>query len=164
MLPSATAPETYGLPLEDYLPVENPETDLAAAKYEAIAVDVSGLTHVSPRAWAKVTVSGGAATLDSHDAVWGSATAVAPTVTYDGTGIVSVEWPATAYDLNPTPARSVSRAVSIRAATVQVNALTGAYGVSAVANAVTARKITCTFRRSSTDAAFDPDSFTVFAW
>jgi len=119
-LPDATDAGDYGLPLNDFDFVADPTTELAAALYETMATDVSAMTHVSPRAWVKCNAAG--AILD-HDAVWGDSVAVAPTVTFAGagTGHYTVQWAASHADLNPTPARQVTRTTDIRTAIATQN-------------------------------------------
>ena len=119
MLPSNTTPETYGPPLEDYDEVVDPETEISATKLEALAVDVAACTYVVPRAWASVQV-GSPATVSAHNAVWGSATAVKPTVAKVATGIHKVTWPTSTRNLNPTYDRQVSTVTDARSASVSI--------------------------------------------
>ena len=51
MLPDVTAPATYGLPKIDYDTVVDPTKEIAAAEYEALAVDVSGMSYVHLDFW-----------------------------------------------------------------------------------------------------------------
>lgn len=157
MLPDVTAPETYGLPKTDYDTVVDPTKELAAAEYEAMAVDVAGLTHAACKAWAYIT-GGASPVVSDHGAVWGDTEAVKPTVSRSGAGIFVVTWAASYYDLNPTVSRRVLRSVNIRwaHAAVSVPAVTAYPACVALTSA---RSVTITI---GTGASKDDSTF--FVW
>ena len=121
MLPNVSDPAEYGLPKTDYDSngVVDQETEVLAAEWEAMGVDVAAMSHVSPKAIVVCTVAGGAVTITAYRSVWGDTLAVRPVATYTGAGDYTLTWSAAGHpDLNPTPARCVTRAPSFIAATV----------------------------------------------
>lgn len=123
-LPSTLDPSNdFGLPYSNYAPVADPTTDLSASSFENLAIAAAALTHTAPRAWA--VVSGAATTagvmLVDHAAMWGDTNAVKPTVARVSTGAYTLTWASAYPDLNPTPARQVTAAVSLRTATLQMH-------------------------------------------
>lgn len=156
MLPDVTAPETYGLPKADYDAVVDPTKELAAAEYEALAVDVAGMSYVLPKAWASI-LGTTPPTVAAHGAVWGNTEAVKPTVSRTSEGIFVVTWAASYYDLNPTTARRVLRNVNILWVIACVNAKkTTAYPIQAVRTSACSVTITI-----GTGASIDDSNFTV---
>ena len=159
MLPDITGPETYGLPKSDYDSVVNPETDLSAAQYESLAIDVSALTCCGVRAWAKIT-GGATPIVASHGAVWGATNSVKPTVVRNSAGTFTITWAASYYDLNPTPDRRVLRYVNFKTCWAQVHDV-GVTPRPTIADAITSNSIRVVFTDGSNFD--DPDSFSVFA-
>ncbi|GAC1540151.1 MAG: hypothetical protein NVS3B10_30310 [Polyangiales bacterium] len=93
----------YGLPpagFVDYLVAAvDPTTDQPAAAYNQSAADVASMTQTPVKAWAVVALAGaGAPTLVSHNAMWGNAPGVAPTVARSSAGVWTVTWAATQTD------------------------------------------------------------------
>ena len=117
MLPNVCDPQAdYGLPKTnaDSLGPVDPTTECDAAEYERLCVDVAAMSHCNPRAIVYVTNAGAPAITD-YDSVWGDAVAVTPSVTDNGAGDTTITWAVGGYDdLNPTPARRVTRAPAIR--------------------------------------------------
>lgn len=140
-LPTVLDPAAdFGLPYDDYSTAKNSRTDLTAGKFESLCIAVAALTHSAPRAWVVVSGAATAGTtgvmLVDHDAMWGSTNAVKPTVVRNSTGSVTVTWASSYADLNPTPDRQVTAAVSLRSA--QVTPTTAAlFSVTVSGNAAT---------------------------
>lgn len=135
-LPNITDPVEYGLPKTDHDFVADPETDLAAKEYEALAIDVASLSYTAPRAIAAVGATGN---LVNHSAVWGDTDQVKPTVTYVSTGQYTITWASSYSDLNPTPDRRIATPIHFRFALAQLcsGASRGAPGVTWTGNSVT---------------------------
>lgn len=108
---------SYGMPsggFVDGMPVMDPTTDQSAAGANQMMVSCAAMTHTSRRCWARFV---GAATTgalalqvtNGHDAHWGSASPVKPTLARTSAGIVTLTWPATITD-----ALGVVQTVSLR--------------------------------------------------
>jgi hypothetical protein len=128
-LPSKLDPtQDFGLPMSDYAPVANPETDVSYYQLENMAIGVAGMSHTAPRAW--VVVSGAAASaglmLRDHDAVWGDTDAVKPTIARSATGAYTITWSTSYVDMNPTVSRQATVAVDLRACHAIANRATSA--------------------------------------
>jgi hypothetical protein len=140
VLPDVCDPQaTYGLPFSNYdtAGVINPETELEASLYESLAVDVAAASHTVPRAIVHVHFAAGAPSVYAYDSVWGNDPTIYPAVTDGGVGIVTLTWLAGGYaDLNPTPARRVTRAPNFRFVQVQPQ-VAGMSQVAWTANTVT---------------------------
>lgn len=82
------------------IPVTDPTTDQDAAAYNQLLADVAQMTRTAPRAIAQfvTAASTGAMSLVSHQAMWGSAPAVAPALARSAGGIFTVAWPTTVTD------------------------------------------------------------------
>ncbi len=99
-----SAAGTFGVPHADAHPVEDATTDLPANQYDTMACDVAMMTHTIPRAWVRfvgATYVGPSDTIAvvDHDAVWGSATGVKPTVLQVGAaGTYVLSWAASQQD------------------------------------------------------------------
>lgn len=122
MLPNVSDPTVdFGLPYSNYdtQGVINPETEVDASYFENQCVDVSALTHVCPRAIIYLTWVATVPIISVYDSVWGDDPTIWPIATnLAGSGNVKFTWdPAGYYDLNPTVARRVKRAPTIRMAT-----------------------------------------------
>ena len=158
LAPQTPDVDTFGGTFTDADGVVDPETELSATYFNRLVAQTVMLSHTTPRAWARVTVSGGVATLADHDAVWGNTAGVAPTVTYVGTGEYTVEWDASYDDLQTTPE---SHAVSLRCAHASGFKAAAARIVNArMADAVTAEVTVWNTAGSPADV----DQFTVTVW
>jgi len=125
-LPTTLDPTAdFGLPYTDYAPQANPETDLLAEKYENLCIAVAAMTHTAPRAWVVVSGAAAAGTGSSmvvdHAAMWGDTSSVRPAVVRSATGAYTITWASSYADLNPTTARQVTAAVSLRTAKLQAH-------------------------------------------
>lgn len=99
MLPDVDTLETFGGAKKNYSNSVDPETDEDAIAINRMKVDVAGATHTLVRAIRCFVGVTGANPTDPvsglvHEAVWGNAPAVKPTVTRAPTGIWTVTWPA----------------------------------------------------------------------
>jgi hypothetical protein len=99
----ATLADTYGGPYTNERPVEDPTTELDGDAASELMNDVAACTRTVTRAWvaftgATYTSGSQALTVTDHDANWGSATGVKPTVVQTATGIILITWPATIVD------------------------------------------------------------------
>lgn len=116
-LPQTGSLVGYGGGLNDFAPVIDPTTDRPASGANVAYSDVAGMTHTAVRAWAQFTWNGsGAPTLVVHDANWGNALGVAPTVVRTGAGLGTVTWPATVANeiLVGTPGYTGPQALNLR--------------------------------------------------
>ncbi|MFA4900903.1 MAG: hypothetical protein WC563_15400 [Brevundimonas sp.] len=124
MLPVISDPQAdYGLPKNnrDARGPVQPDKEIDAADLERAMVDLAAMSHTCPRATFLLIVSGGAALVGNYRSVWGDTLAVTPAVAYTGAGNVTVTWAVGGYpDLNPTPARQVTRAPSFQGAQVSI--------------------------------------------
>jgi hypothetical protein len=156
MLPNVSDPQTdYGLPKanRDTLGPVDPSKECDFAEWERLAVDMAAACHVLPRAIVYVTNAGAPAVAD-YDSVWGDAVGVTPTVTDNGVGDTTLTWTAGGYaDLNPTPARRVTRAPAFRFAHATSASATGRIG-SVVWTANTVRVYTTTHAGAADDCDF----------
>ena len=111
----ATLSDTYGGPYTNEHPVEDPTTEVDAAALNEMAADTSAMTRTTPRAWMSfvgVAYSGSGTdvvAVADHNANWGGAVAVKPTVGQSATGVYLITWPATVVD-----ELGISHSVNIR--------------------------------------------------
>lgn len=97
-LPDVDTIDTFGGALEDYgIGIVDPTTDRAAEDGNKAFANVAMMTHTNPRAVCRFV---GHATTPTdptsglvHDAQWGDAVAVKPTVAKTGTGVYTITWP-----------------------------------------------------------------------
>lgn len=113
-LPNTTTPQTYGLPKEDFGPIINPLREISSTEFESIACDLASLTHVSPRAWARVE----SGEIVEHAAVWGDTESVKPTIQKVSDGVFTLTWAESFSNLNPTPQRAETVSPNFRFAVV----------------------------------------------
>ena len=93
---------TYGGALQNYQgqAVVNPLTDRDAAAANEAYTDCAAMTHTAIRTWTRFTAaaSTGALVLVTHDALWGNAAPVTPTLARSALGVFTVTYPATITD------------------------------------------------------------------
>lgn len=100
-LPEIDDLDTVGGEKEDYEPVEDPVTDLAAAHWNLVAMNATMVTQTATRAIRRFV---GHATTPAEPssnpqfAVWGNGVSVLPTVAKGGTGIYDITWPTSVTD------------------------------------------------------------------
>lgn len=104
-LPSSADIESYGGVLVDAVPLIDPESELSADSLNEVRSDVAAMTRTSPRAIFQFTGSASSPTVTSsstwnagHDAVWGNANAVKPTLSRSSTGVITVTFPSSITD------------------------------------------------------------------
>lgn len=100
MLPNIDSLDTYGGPMADAFAVVDPTTDESAKFRNWYAMNVAMLTHTGLRAMRSFVGVNGANPTDPlsgfvHDALWGSAPSVKPTVVRFSEGVYDVTFPAT---------------------------------------------------------------------
>lgn len=115
-LPGISSLAAYGGQLADYAPLEDPNTDRPAVGANQAYADIAGVTHTAVRAWVRfvgtASTSVALASVNPHDATWGSGSGVAPVVSHTaGTGIFDITWPVTIVD-----ELGVTQTVNLRAA------------------------------------------------
>jgi hypothetical protein len=114
-LPDVDTIDTYDGAKVNFGPVEDPTTDRDATGANRAYANVAMATRTLTRAWARVITSDTAPAVASHDAVWGAAAAVAPTISRSGLGEFAIAWPATVSDGIPTTSLGMeTHAVNIR--------------------------------------------------
>jgi hypothetical protein len=93
MLPKTIG--NYGGPFSDAFPIENPETDMDAAKANRLYEDSAQMTNTSTKACIVFdTVASGSATVSGIRSQWGNGDAQKPTVERTNTGLYTVTFPA----------------------------------------------------------------------
>lgn len=99
-LPDINSLASYGGALNDYRPVTDPTTDRPAAAANQAYADCAAMTATADRAWCEFTAAAttGAMVLVAHNALWGNAAGVAPTLARTTTGTFTITWPATVTD------------------------------------------------------------------
>lgn len=158
ILPDVSSHATFGGEKRNVRPIRVPDAEVDADEFNALVGSVVGASHTACRAWARVTISGGTATLADHDAVWGSTDAVKPTVARASAGRFTVTWATSYDDLRDTPD---THTTNIRAA--DVSAYHASSSRISMAAATAANVITVRVDDAAGSAA-DPDQFTVFAY
>lgn len=101
MLPTPATLDSYGGLKQNDHPVEDITTDEDAGHRNEYASDTAGMTHTAARAWRRFIAdptTPGDPVSNIHDAVWGDANAVKPTVANAGTGLFDITWPTTITD------------------------------------------------------------------
>lgn len=103
VLPDKSSLDEFGGARTNAHPIDDPTTDVGAEHLNPIMANVAMLTHTAPRAWVLFTgatyTSGTVSVVpDDHDAVWGSSTAVRPTVGETSAGVYVVTWSTTQLD------------------------------------------------------------------
>lgn len=160
VLPDVAIPTTFGGPYADPDPVQDPTTEVASAFFNRMRAQVAMLSHTAPRAWVRVTVAAGVATLADHDAVWGNTAPVAPVVARLGAGSFTVTWAAAYTDLRDDGSAE-SHSVTIRAINVGLKT-SGA--ILAHSYAISSPNIAGLNVYNSVSAGTDPAEFTLFVW
>ena len=101
-LPEIDAFATYGGSKANYAPVEDSTTDVDAAWWNLIAMNVAGMTQTACRAWVAFIGKASSPPDDPasniHGAVWGNGLSVKPTMARTGTGVYTATWPTTITD------------------------------------------------------------------
>jgi len=126
-LPAIDDISTLGGIKVNFQPVEDATTDLDAAQDNKARADVAMMTHTASRSWAKFVAAAttGAMVLSAHDAVWGNAPGLAPTLARTGTGVFTITWPASVNDeLGVTHATSLRAASAVARGSVAYHAQT----------------------------------------
>lgn len=134
-LPDVDSLDTYGGELNDYRPVVDPTTDRAAAAANQAYASIAMATHVVPRAIVRVTQAATVVTVAYHDAVWGDALAVKPTVVRNSAGNYTVTW-ATSFDDELGVSHSTDFKC-VMSATIETSGTALAFKVSKTANTAT---------------------------
>lgn len=124
ILPDICDPlQDFGLPKENYDTdgVIDPATDVEFSEWENMAVAIAAMSRTAARAIVHIKFTAGAPAVEAYDSSWGSAVGVRPTPTDNGVGDTTLTWAAAGYpDLNPTPARQVTRTPAFRFADVEI--------------------------------------------
>lgn len=102
-LPDKDAIGDWGIPFTNGHQVEDPTTDLDADAFNEMGCDVAMMTHTAVRGWVLFTgttyTSGTVSVTPSdHDALWGSGTAVRPTVGETSAGVYVITYAAAQND------------------------------------------------------------------
>lgn len=150
-LPDVDDIDTLGGSKTNFSEVEDPTTDLDAEEHNVAINDLAMLTHVSTRAWAKITLAAttGAMTLDDHDAMWGDTVGVAPVQARSSGGVYTLTYPTTVLD-----ELGDSHTLNLRAAWVNVRSATR----QRIQCQVTAANVITIYTYNSSDAATDSTS------
>ena len=108
---------TFGGSKQNYAPVEDITTDEDAATRNQYVADVAMMTATCTRSWVEFLAAAttGGMSVTAHQAVWGNAIGVIPTLSRTSAGIYVITWPATVTD-----ALGNSHTVNFRAAQAQV--------------------------------------------
>jgi len=124
MLPEKSSYAQYGGELQDYSPVEDPETDLSAEASNASRCDTSAMTRTATRAWVAFTVSGSTVTIASndYDAVYGNDNTVKPVVVKLIPGLYAVTFPTSVVD-----ARGTTHSVNLNVGFANIEDLADGY-------------------------------------
>jgi len=117
-LPSRDSLSSYGGRMSNYSDVVDPTTDEDAEWRNKYAANVAMSTHTVTRAFRSFlgTTGGATAVADpstgfAHDALWGDAASVKPSVTHVQTGVYDGIWPTTVTDeLDETHTLAIRRA------------------------------------------------------
>lgn len=160
--PELPSLDTFGGTFSDASSVVDPATELAATHYNALVAHLVAISKTAPKAWVRVTISGGTPTIADHSAVWGDTNAVVPALTDNAAGDVTITWAASYDDLRESPETPESHAVSIRAAQLSCKAAT-AINLSTSYDLVSAVAVRCKFY-DKTDVLTDPGEFTLTVW
>jgi hypothetical protein len=99
-LPDIDTIATLGGKLQNYAPVADPLTDLAADLDNNNRCDTAMMTRLAQKSWCAITLAAttNAIVLLAHEAQWGNGGAVAPVPAHVSTGIYRVTYPATVED------------------------------------------------------------------
>lgn len=96
-LPDITTLSALGGPLNNYAPVEDPTVDEDAANINVVKCNVAMSSHTVMRAFVSFVTAGASTPTDPasnvHDALWGNAIAVKPTLAHSATGVLTATWP-----------------------------------------------------------------------
>lgn len=93
VLPGEQTSSDFGVPHVDAWAVEDPTTDVSAAIFDAVASSVAAMTHTACRAWVAITGHATTPTVAAHGSNWGNSGGVAPTLTRNGAGDITITWP-----------------------------------------------------------------------
>lgn len=137
---------TYGGQLFDYSAVIDPTRDRPASGANAAYAAVAGMTHTAIRAWVSMTVNGTATpTLIAHDARWGNALAVQPTLARSSPGIYTVTWPANVSDEIPIgyPGYTGPTPTALRGGWANLRIVATAFDLFVAATSANVATVTC---------------------
>src|SRR6185312_2730482 len=155
-LPNTASLGTYGSALNDYgIGVIDPTTDKPASGGNNESNDVAMMTATAVRAWVKLTWQGtGTPTVSAHNALWGNAIAVTPTLARTTTGIGTITWPVNVNDFIPSgsPGYNGPIALNLRAGWGAVRGATLYY----FRVDVTSANVATVYVYNSAGAAADP--------
>lgn len=143
---------TFGAPYRNADAVEDPETDVAAEALNRLIAQVCMLSGPAVRARARVSVSGGLASVVAHDAVWGSSNGVRPSATRSSAGIITVAWAAEYDDQQATPESHPVQIRFVDSVTVKGTDLRATYEILSASSV----KV---YVRNSAGTLTDPDEF-----
>lgn len=90
-----TVADFGGNALVDAWPIEDPATDVSATNFVPMISSVAAMTHIVPRAYVVVVGNASTPTVLEHNSAWGSSGPVIPTLLRNGTGDITITWPAT---------------------------------------------------------------------
>ncbi len=99
-LPDSDTLSTYGGPMVNYAPVEDPTTDRDAAAANEAYASTAAMTRTACRCMTSMTSAAttGALFLNNYEAVWKATTATAPVMVRTGTGVITYTWPSSVQD------------------------------------------------------------------
>ncbi len=156
VLPEIASPSTFGGNAHvDPDPVIDDESEVASIYFDRLVTQAAMASITQARAWARVTVSAGVATVADHGAVWGNTDAVKPVANRSAAGVFTVTW-ATAYDdLQAVPE---SHSVNIRKPGGSAWTGAGAIIFNVKRTAANVLGVRCA---DAAGTAADPDEFSV---
>lgn len=160
LLPDIASVDTFGGNAHvDADPVVDPASEYSSSDLDRLITQAAMSALTQPRAWARIAVSGGVATLADHSAVWGDSPSVAPTITHGSAGDFFVIWAASYDDLQATPE---SHSVNIRSVNATCSlGLTDALFCNPSITSATSVHVHC-FNAAGT--AKDPSQLFVTVW
>jgi hypothetical protein len=158
VLPDVADLNTFGGTFVNADAVIDPTTDMDATFQNRLTAQAAMLSHTAPRAWCRCTVTAGVIARADHDAVWGSTSAVAPTVARSGTGVYTVTWASSYDDLQSTPE---AHTTALRGASV-----TGYLASTAVIvnGYLSGSRVATVTSYNAAGVAADVDQFLVVVW
>ena len=132
-LPDISSLDDFAGALSNYAEVTDPTTDEDVKYRNRYVCDVAMMGHTAARAFVRFVAANGSNPTDPvsnvHDALWGSAVGVKPTVVRDTEGVWVLTWPATVDDELTNEAVSIgggeTHTVNIRGAMAQATPVAG---------------------------------------
>lgn len=163
-LPDVDSLASLGGALNNYgVGVLDPTVDRDAAGANPAYADVAAMTHTIMRAWVRFTLNGTATpVLVAHDANWGNAITVQPTLARTTTGTYTSTWPVTVNDEIPSgaPGYVNPHTVNIRAGFANIRVGSAAFDVFVIptsANVVTVKVFNTSGSLADPGSATDVD-------